>query len=192
MVYDTRGEDDAGMGAVIALIDCSTSMNRAGPGGVTREVWAKALALALLQQARAGDRDFVGILFSWARNQRVYRFPAGRPIRVEDLLDFVETFDGGGTDFAAPLTLATGILAESYAADGTQRGDIVLVTDGECDVTEDWMRAWNQDRERLGFRLFGVAVDTGVGRVLDALSDNARAVTDLADVGQMADLFRII
>jgi uncharacterized protein with von Willebrand factor type A (vWA) domain len=40
------------------------SMKAAGPGGVTWEAWAKACVLALLDQARAGKRDFVGILFS--------------------------------------------------------------------------------------------------------------------------------
>lgn len=192
MVYDTRGEDTAGLGAVIALIDCSTSMNEKGAGGVTREVWAKALSLALLDQARAGKRDFVAILFSWAGNHKVFRFPADRPLSVPDVIDLVECFPGGGTDFATPLTAAAAILEERYAADGTQRGDLVLITDGECDVTEDWMRTWSETKERLAFRTFGIAVTTAVGRVLDALSDNGRSVTDLADVGAVADLFRVI
>jgi uncharacterized protein with von Willebrand factor type A (vWA) domain len=42
--YETRGEENTGRGAIIACIDCSGSM--AGD----REAWAKACALALLDQ----------------------------------------------------------------------------------------------------------------------------------------------
>jgi hypothetical protein len=32
------------------------------------------------------------------------------------------------------------------------RGDVLLITDGECEVTEEWMRAWNE-REALSDNL---------------------------------------
>jgi uncharacterized protein with von Willebrand factor type A (vWA) domain len=63
-VYNTRGEDIAGQGAIIACVDCSGSMARVMPGGVSGEAWAKACAMALLDQARTARRDFAGILFS--------------------------------------------------------------------------------------------------------------------------------
>lgn len=52
-------------------------MYEAGPGGVTREAWAKACALALLDQARDAGRDFAGILFSAVDKLRVFRFMPG-------------------------------------------------------------------------------------------------------------------
>ena len=71
------------------------------------------------------------------------------------------------------------------------RGDIVLITDGECGVTEDWMRAWNERKHRLGYRVFGVAVGPGPGPVLDALSDNLRTITDLTTPDAASDIFRV-
>ncbi|MFF0772235.1 hypothetical protein ACFYUK_25335 [Nonomuraea wenchangensis] len=68
-------------------------------------------------------------------------------------------------------------------ADGRQRSDIVLITDGECGVSEEWMRACNQAKHTLDFRVFGVAIAPSPGPVLEALSDNVRAITDLADFG---------
>ncbi|MBC7267956.1 MAG: VWA domain-containing protein, partial [Streptomyces sp.] len=196
MLYDSQGEQATGRGAVIACVDTSHSMYAEGPGGVTREAWAKACALALLDQARHGGRDFVGILFSSADKLRVFRFPADRPAGIDQVLDFAETFLGGGTSFQTPLTAATELLAEEFDASARSRGDIVLITDGECDVTEEWMRVRNDAKHRLDFRVFGVAIGAppaeGSGSVLEALCDNLRSIEDLTDVHGAADLFRVI
>nr|WP_234314138.1 VWA domain-containing protein [Streptomyces sp. NBRC 109706] len=196
MVYDNVGERSTGRGAVVACVDTSHSMYEAGPGGVTREAWAKACALALLDQARHTGRDFVGILFSAADRIRVFRFPAGAPADIAGVLDFAETFLGGGTSYQAPLTVAGELLAEEFDDAARARGDIVLITDDECEVGEEWMRDWSRAKQRLDFRVFGVAVGAPraaeAGSVLDALCDNLRTVDDLTDVHAAADLFRVL
>jgi uncharacterized protein with von Willebrand factor type A (vWA) domain len=190
-IYETRGEESTGKGAIIACVDCSDSMQTEGPGGVTGEVWAKACALALLDQARAGKRDFAGILFSSAGERKTFRFPAAQPARIGDVLDFAEYFFGGGTDFQTPLDAATQLLEDEQDQDGRQHGDIVLITDGACGVSEDWMRAWNDRKHRLGFRVFGIAIGTTPGPVLTALSDNTRTIGDLTTPDGVADIFRV-
>jgi hypothetical protein len=196
MLYDSQGEQATGRGAVIACVDTSHSMYEAGPGGITREAWAKACALALLDQARHAGRDFVGILFAAADKLRVFRFPADRPAGVTEVLDFAESFLGGGTSYQRPLTAAAEILEEEFNDSARARGDIVMLTDDDCGVTEEWMRGWNDAKHRLGFRVFGIAVGAprvaGEDSVLDALCDNLRAVEDLTDVHAAADLFRVI
>jgi len=57
--------------------------------------------------------------------------------------------------------------------------DPQLITGGACDVSEDWTRAWNDRKHRLGFRLFGNAIGADPSPVLTALSDNVRTITDL-------------
>lgn len=182
MLYDSRGEHTAGQGAIIACIDCSGSM-RDQFAGVTAEAWAKALALALLDQAQAARRDFAAILFSSAEQTATFVFPGRQRPAIDQVVDLAEHFFGGGTDYAAPLTAAIELLETQYNSDGAQRGDIVLVTDGQCDVTEDWMRGYQAARRQLGFRTFGVAIGTGPATgpdsTLAALCDNLRAVTDL-------------
>jgi uncharacterized protein with von Willebrand factor type A (vWA) domain len=196
MLYDSQGEQTTGRGAIIACVDTSHSMYVAGPGGVTREAWSKACALALLDQARRAGRDFVGILFSSADRLRVFRFPAGEPAGIDRTLDFAESFLGGGTSYQAPLTRAGALLEEEFNDAARSRGDIVLITDDECGVTEEWTRGWNEAKQRLGFRLFGVAVGApraaGSGSVLEALCDNLRSIEDLTEVQGAADLFRVI
>ncbi|MFZ4137310.1 VWA domain-containing protein [Streptomyces koyangensis] len=196
MLYDSRGEQATGQGAVIACVDTSHSMYEEGPGGITREAWSKACALALLDQARHARRDFVGILFSAADKLQVFRFPAGRPAPVERVLEFAETFLGGGTSYQRPLSAAADLLTEEFDSDARGRGDIVLITDDECGVTEQWTRDWLKAKRRLDFRLFGLAVGaptaTASGSVLEALCDNLRPIEDLTDVRAAADLFRLI
>lgn len=196
MLYDTEGEQTTGKGAVIACVDTSHSMYVAGPGGVTREAWVKACALALLDQARHAERDFVGILFSAADKIQVFRFPAGRPAGIAQVLDFAESFLGGGTSYQRPLSAAVELLEEEFDDAARMRGDIVMLTDDECDVTEEWTRGWNEAKHRLGFRVFGVAIGAPpaaeAGSVLDALCDNLRSIEDLTDVHAAADLFRVI
>ncbi|MFB7918171.1 VWA domain-containing protein [Streptomyces sp. NPDC056061] len=196
MLYDSQGEQPTGQGAIIACVDTSHSMYMEGPGGVTREAWAKACALALLDQARHAGRDFVGILFSAADKIQVFRFPAGRPADIARTLDFAETFLGGGTSYQTPLTTAGDLLEEEFNDAARTRGDIVMITDDECGVTEAWMRGWNDSKNRLGFRVFGVAIGAlpaaGAGSVLDALCDNLRSIEDLTDTRAAADLFRVI
>lgn len=194
-VYEMRGEDHTGKGAIVACVDCSGSMAHGVGGGVTGEAWAKACALALLDQAQAARRDFAAVLFSSREELQVFRFPARQRPAIADVLDVAEFFWAGGTDFQAPLDAAAELLEAEHDRDGRMRGDVVLITDGECEVSEEWMRAWNERKAALGHRVFGVAVGASPGPVLDALSDNLRSVADLTRpeaVGAARDMFRVI
>ncbi|MFJ3365794.1 VWA domain-containing protein [Streptomyces anthocyanicus] len=199
MLYDSRGEAPAGQGAIIVCVDCSYSMATPMNGsaaGITAEAWAKACALALLDQARQAKRDFVGILFSSREQVSVHSFPASRPAPIGQVIDFAEDFFGGGTDFEAPLSTAVDVLQAEFNEEGRPRGDIVFITDGECDVSEEWMHRWHAARHQLGYRTFGIAVGqssaTAPGSVLDSLCDNLRNLQDLTDPRAVADLFRLI
>ena len=154
-------------------------------------MWAKACALALLDQARAARRDFAGILFELRRRVTMFRFPARQPASATCWTSPSSSYRGP-TDFAAPLDAAADLLAAEYNDGGRMRGDIVLITDGECEVTEEWMRSWQDRKARLGHRVFGISVGTGPGPVLGALSDhNLRAITDLTTPDAASDIFRV-
>ncbi|GAA3369702.1 hypothetical protein GCM10017744_090460 [Streptomyces antimycoticus] len=126
----------------------------------------------------------------------MFRFPSGRPAGIARILDFAETFLGGGTSYQTPLTAARELLAEEFDDTARMRGDIVMITDDECGVTEEWMHGWNDAKHQLGFRVFGVAIGAPraaeTGSVLEALCDNLRSIEDLTDVHAAADLFRVI
>ena len=189
-----RGKEKIGQGAIIVVVDTSGSMRLAGPGRTvtSREVFAKGLALAMLDQARDEKRDFVGIIFGSAHEQKAWHFPNGHG-SLNDVLDFTEEFFGGGTDFQVPLDMAMDILEKQYSDERKAKGDIILITDDDCAVTPKWLAAYAERKARLDFRTFGVAVGMQrAGSTLTSLSDDVRGVLEFHDPSVVADIVRTV
>ncbi len=66
---------------------------------------------------------------------------------MEDKIRAAETFLDGGTDFHTPLNEALRLIQE----DGFENADIVFITDGECDLSENYIEELRtaQSRETL-------------------------------------------
>jgi len=181
--YALRGADERGRGPMIVCLDGSGSM--AGD----KEIWSKAVALTLLEIARRQRRLFRFICFSSA-DMPLFTLdlnPRERHEVQEDrALDVAEYFPGGGTDFETPLSAAVDCLRVARY----RRGDVVLITDGECRVSPDWLARFRADKERIGFSLYSVLIDVGPSSLgtLGELSDRVTAVSKLADEG-VRDLF---
>src|SRR5207249_7200820 len=125
------------------------------------------------------------------RQRRLFRFicfsSADTPLFTLDLnprerhevqedraLDVAEYFPGGGTDFETPLTAAV----ECLAAARYRRGDVVLITDGECRVSPEWRAHFITEKKRLQFSLFSVLIDVGPSPV-----DTPRELSDRVTSG---------
>jgi len=78
-------------------------------------------------------------------------------VEMEKVMDLAEYFPGGGTDFEKPLDAALECLKNSRY----KKGDIVFITDGECQVGEDWAQRFRKEKDRLGFSLFSILIDVG-------------------------------
>jgi uncharacterized protein with von Willebrand factor type A (vWA) domain len=172
--YSLRGIDNKGKGPMIVCLDGSSSM--AGD----KEIWSKAVTLTLLEIARRQRRLFRSICFS----------SADTPLQVLDLnprehyevemkgvLDLAEYFPGGGTDFEKPLDAALECLKEARF----KKGDIVFITDGECQVGPEWAAQFRQTKEKLGFSLFSILIDIGPSSLgtLQEFSDRITTVKQL-------------
>jgi uncharacterized protein with von Willebrand factor type A (vWA) domain len=181
--YELRGLDDRGRGPMIVCLDGSASM--AGE----KEIWGKAVALTLLEIARRQRRLFRFIGFS-SREEPLFTLDLNprehHRVSVDRALDVAEHFPGGGTDFEMPLDAAR----DGLAAARWRRGDVVLITDGECRVDPAWAERFRADKKRLGFSLFSVLIDVGASSVetLAELSDKVTSVTRLTDEA-VRDLF---
>lgn len=181
--YELRGLDDRGRGPMIVCLDGSASM--AGE----KEIWAKAVALTLLEIARRQRRLFRFIGFS-SREEPLFTLDLNprdhHRVSVDRALDVAEHFPGGGTDFEMPLDAAR----DGLAAARWRRGDVVLITDGECRVEPAWADRFLADKKRLGFSLFSVLIDVGPSSVetLASLSDKVTSVSRLTDEA-VRDLF---
>lgn len=181
--YQLRGVDERGRGPMIVCLDGSASM--AGE----KELWAKAVALTLLEIARRQRRLFRFICFSskdvplWTLDLNPRDHHA---VRADRALDVAEYFPGGGTDFEAPLDAALGTLSQARY----RRGDVVLITDGECRVSPAWLERFQKAKQRLDFSLYAVLIDVGSNSLdaLEALADRVTRVSQLSE-GAARDLF---
>lgn len=176
LAYRLRGVDEHGRGPMIVCLDGSSSM--AGE----KELWAKAVALTLLEIARRQRRLFRVIGFS-SRDVPLFVLDLNprehHRVQEERALDLAEHFPGGGTDFETPLDAALATLAEARY----RRGDVVLITDGECQVSPEWLERFRSEKKRLDFALFSVLIDVGPSTTdtLRELSDRVTSVSRLTD-----------
>ena len=182
--YELRGTEKIARGAIICMIDSSGSMG----GG--REIWAKAVGIALLHIAAKQNRDFYGIIFGSRSEIKEFYFPKGKG-GPNEVLDFAEFAFMGGTDFMAPISRAMEVLERQFNADGAQKGDLLLVTDGHCAVDDQWFQKYMQKKEQLAFRMYGALIGTH-SPVVKALSDEVYKITELAEGVDIRDVFGLI
>ena len=145
--YSLRGVEEKGKGPMIVCLDGSSSMSG------DKEIWSKAVTLTLLEIARKQRRLFRSICFSSAETplQVLDMNPRDRyEVETKTIMDLAEYFPGGGTDFQKPLDAALECLRESRF----KKGDIIFITDGECQVDPQWAEQF--PRRKRATRLLAV------------------------------------
>jgi uncharacterized protein with von Willebrand factor type A (vWA) domain len=176
--YSLRGIEEKGKGPMVVCLDGSSSM--AGD----KEIWSKAVTLTLLEIARRQRRLFRSICFSSDEaplqvldmNSRIRH-----EMEMEKVMDLAEYFPGGGTSFQKPLDAALECLKKSKY----KKGDIVFITDGECQVTPEWAENFREEKDRLGFSLYSILIDVGPSSLgtLKEFSDRITTINQLTGEG---------
>ena len=172
--YSLRGVEEKGKGPMIVCLDGSSSMSG------DKEIWSKAVTLTLLEIARKQRRLFRSICFSSEETplQVLDMNPRDRyEVETKTIMDLAEYFPGGGTDFQKPLDAALDCLRQSRF----KKGDIVFITDGECQVDPEWAEEFRNEKERLGFSLFSILIDVGSASLgtLKEFSDRISTIKQL-------------
>lgn len=150
--YDLRGKEKIGKGKLILCLDNSGSMMG------QKEMFGKAVAGCALHLARKQKRGFFGIHFGSRHEIKTFDFPVDKNPSPQDVIDYMEFFFNGGTDFERPLTVALEVLQEEFDATGKVSGDIMFVTDGICGVRPDWLKDFKAEQERLQFKVYGFLI----------------------------------
>lgn len=182
--YELRGTEKVARGAIICMIDSSGSMTG------SRETWAKAVGIALLNIAHKQKRDFVGMIFGSANELKEWHFPKGSG-PPNDVLDFAEFEYQGGTDFQTPITRAIEVLQKQYNDDRAMKGDLVLITDGECAVSDEWRDRYFNAKNELAFRFYSCLIGVRSG-TLDVLSDQIYPISELAKGDDAREIFNYV
>lgn len=170
MQYRLSGTDSLGRGPLVVCLDKSGSMD--GP----KDVWATAVALALLDVAQRQRRPFALVAFDGAVKHEA-RVEVGGQL-PEDAL-FVSC--SGGTNITGTLARALSIIQESNGA--MKKADVVLITDGESE-TQD-APVVRQLAEGMGVTIlgFGIGVDIAA---LKPWCDEVTAIHRLDTVDEAA------
>jgi uncharacterized protein with von Willebrand factor type A (vWA) domain len=162
-----EGDDQAGKGPFVVLIDKSGSMH--GQPNAT----ACALELALMKLAREERRRFVSIPFSGQGQFQVYD-PGPRP-DPRSLIEHLELFYGGGTEPYAPLQAAIELVKEDSSL---REGDLLLITDGTFAAPPvGFLECLTEAREEPGLKLVAVVVKAESGQA--GFADKVVRVSDL-------------
>jgi uncharacterized protein with von Willebrand factor type A (vWA) domain len=172
--YSLRGVEEKGKGPMVVCLDGSSSM--AGD----KEIWSKAVTLTLLEIARRQRRLFRSICFSSEQTplQVLDMNPRGRyDVEMKTVMDLAEYFPGGGTDFQRPLDAALECLKQTKY----KKGDIIFITDGECQVSPEWAEQFRKEKDKLGFSLFSILIDVGPSSLgtLKEFSDRITTIKQL-------------
>lgn len=183
--YALEGPDDRGRGPMVVCLDGSGSM--AGP----KELWSKAVTLTLLETARRQRRPLRVIQFSappeplFVRDLMARRPGADghHPGDPQAIAELAEHFPGGGTHFQAPLEKALETLEQARF----RRGDIVFITDGQCQIGASFLAELKAKQKRVGFRILGVLVDVGasIDETLGRFADDIERVSELTSDAAM-------
>ena len=121
MQYQLIGNEPLGKGPLVVLLDKSGSMD--GP----RDIWATALALALLDQAQRERRVFALLGFD-------YRVKHEAVVKPDEPLPEAALFTAcaGGTEIGVALDRGLELIRGNTGP--LKKADIVLVTDGGSDA----------------------------------------------------------
>jgi uncharacterized protein with von Willebrand factor type A (vWA) domain len=184
LVYAMTGREPQARGPIVVLLDESGSMREAG-----KDIWSKAVCLALLSTATRQRRAWHLIAFNGAIVREV-SIPAGHAT-VTEIQSALDHGCRGGTDFDAPVLRAVEIIRKSPTM---KQADVVVITDGEDNPEPATIEAARSITRIEGVSWFcvGVGPDADVGlQSLAPIATSLVRVLDLDDAEPVVPLINL-
>jgi len=183
LCYELKGSEPQNKGPIVVCVDNSGSMSG------DRELWSKAVALALLDVAKRQNRSFALVHFDTrVRCSMIWERGPNAP-EWDKIVEAMEYFSGGGTDFEPPLRKALELLE----GDTFKKADVILVTDGAAGTgfaDEYRQRAKAKEATTYGVEIGGYGY--GDSDVMGAFCDHTMSIDDLdIDNAATQQLFEI-
>ena len=181
--YKIEGKEKKAKGPLIVCLDSSGSM-RGLP-----DTWAKAVTSVLGQIAYKDNRHFRIIHFD-IRVRRTDDFPPkhhGFSSLLESMLSF---YNGGGTNWEPALAEALGYIEENKSF---IKADIVLITDGICKLSKDFLKKLVFQKQQRHINVFSILIGSHSEKSLTKFTDRIWQIRNLnaeADT-QIEELFTI-
>ena len=180
LCYKLAGQERLAEGPSVLCVDESGSM--IGP----KDEWAKALAMALMETAARERRKLAYIHFSSAV-AGIDRFDPKAGMGLEDLLGFVESFAGGGTNIGDAIAHAQ-IEIQGQAL---KNADVILITDGVDSRIEQTIQSVRDLKSQTGARLHGLAIGCQFPDALRAECSLYEELADLTSAEKLDGIFNL-
>lgn len=164
--FKMTGKDKLAKGPIVLMLDQSGSME-----SNSKDVWAKAIALAIYDAARQDKRDFAIVLYN---DGVIMRRTISNPA---DMLSAIESGPHGGTSYNDAAMTALDLAKD--------KSDIVHITDG--DAPTDQAAAFINVANGKHTRVFGIGVGH-VGLALKAWSHETTIISDVTRDTAVMDL----
>ena len=158
LAYSYRNPVEETQGPILIAVDGSGSM--AG----LKEIWAKALAIATILQAKKEKRKSQGIIFG-ASEKEIFE------IDVDRLEDLATASFHMGTNFGPPLRWAQDQFKEH------PRADFLFITDGICNLEDERKTTFIQAKSSSGARCFSVLIGSDATDAVKRFSDKVFSLT---------------
>ena len=181
----TRREsrEPVAQGPLVVAVDESGSMQSPHCATMTREVWAKAVTLALLGIARRERRDFAVVGFN--SDVRTHRW--GNNPHEGEILEWLARRASGGTNFAGALRSCMDLIEESGKGGKYDKADVILITDGDETLDPSFAQEWRDRVKATGAHLYVVYVQTHKD-TFASFADGSARLMDLNEDGAVLDL----
>ncbi|MCP4607036.1 MAG: hypothetical protein GY847_42070 [Proteobacteria bacterium] len=185
LTYAMQGREPQGKGPIVILLDESSSMRSDG-----RDVWSKAVCLALLSTSTKQKRPWHLVAFNGGVIREVSIEPGkGTSKAIQDALDHRCR---GGTDLNAPILRSVEIIRTSRIF---KNADVVILTDGEDIVEEETVIAATELTKAEGVSWFVVGVGPEASEVvpisLGPIATSIHAVACLDETDCVADIVNL-
>ncbi|MCX8057789.1 MAG: VWA domain-containing protein [Spirochaetes bacterium] len=151
--YELESKSKKGKGPIIICIDSSGSME-----GLP-EIFAKAVALTILDIAKMENRSVYVIHFSDERNVNSLHcneYLKNKNYNKQDIFNMLEYFVGGGTNFEPALTLAK---QKIDTEQNFSKADIIFITDGEAPVSPKWLQEFLEWKKSKNVYVYSILID---------------------------------
>lgn len=178
--YRKREPEYKGKGDIVVCLDESQSTYG------ENNAYGMAIAMLMYEICKVNHTNFALIHFSKAT--KVDFFPKDKTVPYENILNCAETFLSGGTNFVKPLKEFIKLSEEGKF----NKADIVFITDGICNVPEEFLREFQDYKRRTGAKLTGILLDKGqnIPFTLEKLADHIYRTSELLReeiVGKLLD-----
>src|SRR5712692_3953000 len=158
LAYSYKNPVQETHGPILIAVDGSGSM--AG----SKEIWAKALAIATILQSKKEKRKSHGIIFG-ASEKEIFE------IDVDRLEDLATASFHMGTNFGPPLRWAQEQFKEN------PRADFLFITDGICNLEDERKTTFIQAKSSSGARCFSVLIGSDATDAVKQFSDKVFSLT---------------